>query len=220
VMVPEFLDTEKVIRQGCAPSKLLKYPGVKEGVYLWNYVPPSRPATVQLDPNRCSIFIRPEPRSAQYYKGQQNFLDDVIVELQHEFNVVLLPRDATQRAHYTDRRFAAVQIPAKPVGLDQLLAHCDLFIGAGGSMTRELAVLGVQTISVYQDELLDVDRFLIQAGAMLHNPRLTAVFARKALQTRERKAANTAFLDKGREAYALIRRTLTRDWKEGVRAAC
>ena len=35
-------------------------------------------------------------------------------------------------------------------------------------MTREMAVLGIPTISVYQDELLDVDRFLLQHVEAIH----------------------------------------------------
>jgi len=31
-------------------------------------------------------------------------------------------------------------------------------------------VLGIPTISIYQDELLDVDRFLMESGFMVHQP--------------------------------------------------
>ena len=56
------------------------------------------------------------------------------------------------------------------------MGNCDLFIGAGGTMTREAAVLGIPTISVYQDTLLDVDNYLIQKGHMIHKRDLDVAF--------------------------------------------
>ena len=43
-------------------------------------------------------------------------------------------------------------------------------------MTREAAVLGIPTISIYQDALLDVDAYLIDKGFMVHQPDLDAAF--------------------------------------------
>ena len=37
VMVPEYLDRKKVRMQGARSAKILQYPGVKEGIYLWNF---------------------------------------------------------------------------------------------------------------------------------------------------------------------------------------
>jgi len=88
------------------------------------------------------------------------------------------------------------------------MAVCDLFIGAGGTMTREAAVLGVPTISIYQDEMLDVDRFLIEKGFMVHQPNLDAKFVVQFLESLERRTPDRELLKKGREAYKLIRNTL------------
>jgi len=81
---------------------------------------------------------------------------------------------------------------------------CDMFVGAGGTMTREMAVLGIPTVSVYQDELLDVDRYLLEVGAFIHDPALTAPTLLSILDGAARKPANRALLDKGRDAYAMI----------------
>ena len=50
-----------------------------------------------------------------------------------------------------------------------------------------MAVLGIPTISVYQDELLDVDQYLIDKGMMIHKPDLTGEFAFDYLQNVNRK---------------------------------
>ena len=77
--------------------------------------------------------------------------------------------------------------------------------GAGGTMTREMAVLGIPTVSVYQDELLDVDRYLLEVDAFVHDPALTAPRLLAILESAARKPANRALLDKGRQAYAMIK---------------
>ena len=42
IMVPEFLDVEKVKKQWAREEKIIRYPGVKEGIYLWSYDPASQ----------------------------------------------------------------------------------------------------------------------------------------------------------------------------------
>jgi len=197
VLVPEFLDREKVIAQGARADKVVSYPGVKEGVYLWEqaveHAPPSE---------RPAIFVRPEPWLAQYYDGDAAFLDSILTDLSEEHRVVVLPRGDAQRSHYG--RLHGIEVPDAPLSLAEVVRTCHLFIGAGGTMTRELAVLGVPTISTYQNELLDVDRFLIQEGCMVHEQDLTTEKALSFLADRQAQDPSSLLLDRGREAAALI----------------
>jgi len=85
---------------------------------------------------------------------------------------------------------------------------CDLFIGAGGTMTREAAVLGIPTISIYQDELLDVDKYLIKKGLMVHKRDLSPEFVVELLKKGDRKEPEREMLKKGKEAYELIKSVL------------
>jgi predicted glycosyltransferase len=66
-------------------------------------------------------------------------------------------------------------------------------------------VLGIPTVSVYQDELLDVDRYLLDVGAFVHDPNLTSTKLLDMLKSAARKPANRVLLDKGRQAYAMIK---------------
>ncbi len=83
-----------------------------------------------------------------------------------------------------------------------------VFIGAGGTMTREAAVFGIPTISVYQDSLLDVDKFLIENGNMIHEKDLNARHVISYLSKIERKPPDNLLLQKGKEAYDMILATL------------
>ena len=84
--------------------------------------------------------------------------------------VVILARNDDQYKYYKkNARFKNLEVLLKPLPLIGILEQCSLFIGAGGTMTRELAFLGVPTMSVYQDDLLEVDKYLIKKGLIKHS---------------------------------------------------
>lgn len=207
VMIPEYLDRRKVRLQGARSRKIVQYPGVKEGIYLWTFEA-DWVAPEQREDRRPSVYLRPEPRTAQYYKGALNFLDDLVLGLKDAARVTILPRDATQAEHYGADSFSGVRVVRGALDLETIVRDCDLFIGAGGTMTREMAVLGVPTISVYQADLLDVDRYLLDQGRLIHRPRLDARFVLDHLEKTPRRPPSQDLLQKGRRAYDLIKATI------------
>lgn len=209
IMVPEFLQLEKIAKQWGKGIKIIQYPGVKEGIYLWNYRPGiSGNFKIDRGEDRKVIFVRPEPWTAQYYEGECNFIDDLLIDLKDRFKIVLLPRGKVQEAYYGHERFAGITVPEKSITLADVMENCDLFIGAGGTMTREAAVLGIPTISIYQDKFLDVDSFLIEKGFMVHKRHLDAAFVMEFLDKVGKRPPDKQLLHKGREAYELIKKTL------------
>jgi predicted glycosyltransferase len=154
--------------------------------------------------------VRPEPWTAQYYTGSRNFMDELLLGLKNEVDIVLLPRGKEQGVHYQDQKFSAIRVVTTALDIADIAPDCDLFIGAGGTMTREMAVLGIPTISVYQDELLDVDRYLLEVGAFSHMPNLTAIQALDFLSSSAKKPPNRDLLNKGRAAYELVKKKILR----------
>jgi predicted glycosyltransferase len=207
IMVPEFLSAEKLRKQWANPRKVVNYPGVKEGIYLWELDERLGRAGggSRVAKTRPTIYIRPEPWTAQYYKGSRNFLDDLILGIKDKVEVVVLPRGKDQGLHYRGEQFNGVRVVDTALDIADIAPDCDLFVGAGGTMTREMAVLGIPTVSVYQDDLLDVDRYLLEVDAFVHDPALTAPKLLAVLEGAARKPANRALLDKGRQAYAMIK---------------
>jgi predicted glycosyltransferase len=210
ILVPQCLSDRKLRRQLAGRRKVLKYPGVKEGLYLWRLAEEIRKsAAAREGRNRSSVYVRPEPWTAQYYHGKLNFLDGVLVDLREFADVTILPRGATQGMHYRQERFAGIRVIDTALGLREIAVDCDLFIGAGGTMTREMAVLGIPTISVYQDELLDVDRYLLEQGAFVYQPSLDTHFVREFLDRACRRPPSPVLLEKGREAYDMVVNEIT-----------
>lgn len=205
VMIPENLPIQNVVNKGASAKRVAHYPGVKEGIYLWQKGEMIHKSREGRDTSKIKVYVRPEPLTAQYYKGGLNFLDDTLEKLQHEVSVIVLPRDKTQAAHYKQEKFSKVIVPDKPLEFDAIAKDCTLFIGAGGSMTRELAILGIPTISVYQDELLEVDKFLLENGSMLHEPNITAEKVMSFIRSLDDKKPDLDLMIKGKEAYNLLK---------------
>jgi uncharacterized protein len=214
ILIPENLPIKNVAKNGVSSKKVMQYPGVKEGFYLW-----SKGEKIQEDRKHnilgnTKIYIRPEPQTAQYYNGKQNFLDDTILELQSKYKIIVLPRDANQAAHYKQSKFSAITVPDQPLSFSAIATDCTLFIGAGGSMTRELAILGIPTISVYQDTLLEVDRFLISQGLMMHKPQLKAEEVDDYIKGLETKPPALELMSKGKQAYNLFKNEILKFEKQ------
>lgn len=205
ILIPENLAVDKIAKTGVAAKKVMQYPGVKEGIYLWSKGEAIQAKRKQNTSGEVKIYIRPEPQTAQYYKGKENFLDDTILALQDKYKIIVLPRDANQSAHYKQEKFHKTYVPDKPLGFDAIAEDCTIFIGAGGSMTREMAILGIPTISVYQDDLLDVDSFLLSKGLMLHEPNITPEKVTSYIESLQNAPPALELMNKGKEAYNLFK---------------
>ncbi|HVT86774.1 MAG TPA: DUF354 domain-containing protein, partial [Chitinophagaceae bacterium] len=205
ILIPENLSVKKILKQGASNKKIVQYPGVKEGIYLWGIGEKISDSRKQRLVSEIKIYIRPEPLTAQYYRGGVNFLDDALLELQHKYSFTILPRDVVQMKHYCQQKFSSINVPAKPLSFLNIAADCTLFIGAGGSMTRELAVLGIPTISVYQDELLDVDKYLISKHRMHYDKEITAAKIEKYISEIKSTTPDSELLEKGKQAYSLFK---------------
>lgn len=201
IFVPEFIPKENVTNALVKEKKVMQYPGVKEGIYLWKKYKGFKLDTSKLN----KIYIRTEPQLAQYYSAKQNFMDGIIRDLKDKYEVVILPRTADQAEYYSTGEFKGVTVCKKPLPFEEIAKDCLLFIGAGGTMTREMAVIGIPTISVYQDALLDVDKYLIKEGIMMHDMNLTSEKVESVLRDVKSKEASPVLLEKGERAYNLIK---------------
>ncbi|TKK70341.1 DUF354 domain-containing protein [Ilyomonas limi] len=208
IFIPENLSLSKVVKMGAKRSKVCKYPGIKEGVYLWPKGVDIQSKRATKDFSKHAIYVRPEPSTAQYYSGKHNFLDQLLLELKEHHPITILTREKAQLAHYTQSAFSGIEVPVKPLPFEEVATNCALFIGAGGSMTREMALIGVPTVSVYQGELLEVDRFLIAEKLMIHKSELQYKEVEAMIAAKASQDVNMSLINKGKEAYQLFKQAI------------
>ncbi len=206
ILIPESMQKAKLLKSGISAKKLIQYPGVKEGIYLWSKCTEiHNTRRVKASSNQVRIYIRPEPQMAQYYNGRKNFLDELITAVQDRYSITVLTRDIDQAQHYRQDKFYLVNVPASPLSFDFVACDCSLFIGAGGSMTRELALLGIPVISVYQDKLLGVDKLLVDYGLIHHEALLTVSGLEAYISNLKSKNVVPELVSKGEEAYNIFK---------------
>lgn len=138
------------------------YDGLKESLYV-------KPQPEVDKSHRAKWYFRPEPENAQYIKSKANA--DILI---HYANIaeklkkviIVLPRSHSQYAFYTNLKHPAVNVQSKIIPLNEIIETCQLFIGGGGTMSRELAISGVPTMSVYSGTKLYVDQLLEKADLL------------------------------------------------------
>jgi uncharacterized protein len=157
-------------------NRLLKYPGLKEDVYIRNFRPDtSVRAELGLSPDDLMVTVRPPATEAHYHNAEAETLFDAVLKLlsqQPDVRVVLLPRNqkqakALQQVWSTALAERKIIIPVHVVnGLD-LIWSSDLVISGGGTMNREAAAMGVPVYSIFRGRIGAVDRHLADTGRLI-----------------------------------------------------
>jgi predicted glycosyltransferase len=204
ILLPESFKLNYFAKLAFIKRKIQFYPGIKEGIYLWRLSEKLKLKHKQPLHRLLNLYIRPEPSTAQYYSGKENFLDDLIQEVSSDYKITVLPRNSTQMAHYSQHSFRHVNVAHKPISFEEIAKDCDFFVGAGGSMTRELAMVGVPTVSVYQDQLLEVDKILIEQNLMTHVSSITKGKLATLVSKQSNDSENNLLMEKGKQAYAIL----------------
>ena len=221
ILLPEFLGLQHVRWQGALPYKVRHFPGLKEGMYLWPFAEQwmLQRANNARGGGRKAVYVRPEPSLAQYYNAEVDFLDAFLIGLREYVDVTILARGSAQATRYKKERFEGIRVIDTALDIGEVAVDCDLFIGAGGTMSREMAVLGIPTISVYKANLLEVDRYLLRIGRLEHLPDIDVASAMKVLDRALQRGPDLELLDKGKAAYELLRGTIEGDVSSSMKGA-
>jgi uncharacterized protein len=170
VLLPAALRGTRVARQGATGSKTRFYDGLKEELYLGEFAPDSGVLeTVGIEPESeaAVVVARTPPSGALYHRsGSRLFLDAVTSVAEQGARCVVLARRPEQRREISALGLPNVVLPERAIDARSLMYAADLVIGGGGTMTREAALLGVPTVSVFAGRTPAVDRWLEQRGAL------------------------------------------------------
>jgi predicted glycosyltransferase len=157
-------------------NRLLKYPGLKEDVYIRNFRPDTSVKTqLGLAPSDIMVTVRPPATEAHYHNAEAETLFDAALKLlieRPDVRVVLLPRNQKQakdleRAWGTAIAVRKIVIPAHVVNGVDLVWSSDLVISGGGTMNREAAALGVPVYSIFRGRIGAVDNHLAATGRLV-----------------------------------------------------
>ncbi len=173
IIVPEVIPTEAA---GKFANRVLKYPGIKEDVYVSGFEPDrSILAELGLKDSEIIATVRPPATEAHYHNVESEPLFSAAINLLAQTSgtrIVLLPRSDRQKSEITQRwpdwlRTGKIVIPRQAVEGLNLIWHSDLVISGGGTMNREAAALGVPVYSIFRGKTGAVDKYLAEKGRLV-----------------------------------------------------
>jgi uncharacterized protein len=171
ILLPEAVPDAVVRRQGARERKTVRYGGLKEEIYLGDFSPDESVLAalgIAREPGAALVVARTPPTGATYHQFDNPLFLDVLRALDSQAHVrtVVLPRRADQRDELLGLGLSRLTVPERAVETRSLMWYADLVIGAGGTMTREAALLGTPTLSVYAGRVPAVDRWLEERGML------------------------------------------------------
>jgi predicted glycosyltransferase len=161
---------------------------LKEEYYLADFEPDRRVLDeLSVDTGGVVCVVRTAPSYALYLGGSENALLSRVLErlAREEAKTIVLARTDEQRraVRAVSERFV---VPARAVDARSLAALADVVVSAGGTMSREAAVLGTPVWSIFEGRLGAVDERLVAEG------RLRVLFDPGELELRKKDAAERA----------------------------
>lgn len=169
VLMPEALRGSGVAAQGAREGRARFYPGFKEELYLGDFRHDPGVAG-SLVPSRNGsplVVIRTPPSRAAYHRFGNPLFAAALERLGRAgAHCVALVRHAEQRTAIEALELKNVVVPDRAVDSRSLIYEADLVVGAGGTMTREAALMSVPTYSVFAGEQPAVDRELERRGML------------------------------------------------------
>ena len=184
LIVPQVIPDEAVKR---FKSQVLKYPGIKEDVYVPQFKP-HRPTANEfgLSGEHVVVTIRPPATEAHYHVPESDELFEEVLNYlgeRQDVRMVILPRnkkqgDAIRRARPDLFCGGKTMIPESVIDGLNLIWHSDLVISGGGTMNREAAAMGVPVYSIFRGQIGAVDRYLAANG------RLTLIESREEVRSK------------------------------------
>jgi predicted glycosyltransferase len=172
VLLPELIRDEILGSIGLDATKVVRYPGLKEEVYLGDFKPyPGIYSQLGISKDQVLVTLRPPATLAHYHNPLSELLFEAALQhilAQKGSVAVVLPRTEDQRIDLlrTYPSHEGLVIPEKPVDGLNLLWHSDLVISGGGTMNREAALLGLPVFSVFSGKRGILDQTLVEQGKL------------------------------------------------------
>jgi len=145
-------------------GEIIRFDGVDEVAWIKGFKP-----LVKYNFGKPLIVVREMEERAVYVKRRFSSIT-LAKKLTQLGNVVLLPR-------YRRRTIKGLIVPKEFVDSASLVAQADLFVGAGGTITREAALQGTPAIviDVFQGQY--VNDYLAKKGFPIFRAKLSSAYA-------------------------------------------
>jgi uncharacterized protein len=155
---------------GIAKNQIMHYHALDPVAWIRRETKKSNPANLikqykLLKSN--TILIRPEETKASYLLEKDNnvnkILDAIIRNFHNTSNILILCRYQDQIMEFSEKYGDKIKVLESVVDGLELISVVDIFVGGGGTMTAESALMGKPTISISPIKFY-VDDYLVKTG--------------------------------------------------------
>ena len=193
LLIPWIIPKKEFTKYGISEEKISQYKAIDASVIVKERSKNDLKYNFLLKKKK-TILIRPEESEAAYVSDNENRITKIIREIIKEFpnyNVVILGRYLPQISQFKREFGSNVIVMDKVVDGKSLLKFVDVFIGSGGTMTAEAALMGVPTIS-YDAVPNYIEQYLVKKGLVKReeNPQKIVFLVKKILKSNNKKSKN------------------------------
>jgi len=171
LFTPKVIPVKEWIKLGVPYENIVQYSALDPLAWLKSFTPSSLVLhELGLERTKPILIFRLEEAFASYLldrtSGQESVVTPIIQHLLEKYGtqiqIVAMPRYEQQISAIKKTFRNKITVPTKAIDGPSLIYFSSLFIGAGGTMTAEAALLGVPAISCYPAEPTFVEKFLIK----------------------------------------------------------
>jgi len=146
--------------------------------------------------DKKTVLVRVEESQAAYIKTRKNTSTSIINKIAKEFsncNIVILGRYLPHINQLKKEFGNKIIVMDKVVDGKGLLRFTDVFIGSGGTMTAEAALMGIPTIS-YDAVPNHIEKYLVRIGLVKRekNPKIIIKLVEKILESNNKNLRKKA----------------------------
>jgi len=194
VLIPWIIPKKEFEKFGISKNNIIQYKAIDAAIIVKDK---SNNVPFYVDKSKKTIVIRPEESEAAYITERKNVTNKIIGEFSKEsekYNIIVLPRYQSQRDMLNREYGNKLKVMNRIVDGKSLLSVTDVFIGSGGTMTAESALMGIPTIS-YDAVPNYIEKYLVKVGLVKRetNPKRAIQIAKQMLREghKNKKKAST-----------------------------
>ena len=173
LFTPWLIPVRAWTRYGITSRDVVRYRALDPTVWLTGYKGDTKALDqLKVDLSKPVLVVRTPEEFAAYLSNRSSSLSSKVTDIigkildieGEDLQIVILPRYDVQGERLRKRFGNRVIVPSHIVDAIPLLRAASVFVGGGGTMTAEAALLGVPAISYYPGDPTFVERFLINYG--------------------------------------------------------
>ena len=210
LLIPWIIPKKEFTKFGVNAKDVIHYRAIDAAVITKRKISKNREKSAK---KRKIILVRVEEEQASYSSKKRHAIP-IIKEIIKNFSneeVVVMGRYSSQVKHLAQTFGNKIKILDKVVDGKTLLNTVDVFIGSGGTMTAESALLGIPTIS-YNAIPNIIEAYLVRKKLVLRkkNPKQIVVSVRKILDSPnlEIKKRSKKMLDSMEDPFPILVKTM------------